>query len=51
MDRRDFVRLGMAAGALTGSAPALAVEFGRKVLYSTERPTFQELEESIKGKK
>ena len=37
--------------SLNGYAPALAVEFGRKVLYSTERPTFAELEEHIKKKK
>lgn len=37
--------------SMQGYAPQTAVEFGRKVLYSTERPTFQELEESIKGKK
>lgn len=34
--------------SLNGYAPQLAVEFGRKVLYSTERPTFMELEEHIK---
>jgi chemotaxis protein MotA len=27
------------------------VEFGRKVLYSTERPSFAELEGHVKGKK
>ena len=37
--------------SLNGYAPALAVEFGRKVLYSTERPTFTELESHVKGKK
>lgn len=37
--------------SLNGYAPALAVEFGRKVLYSTERPTFSELEEHIKKAK
>jgi chemotaxis protein MotA len=37
--------------SLNGYAPALAVEFGRKVLYSTERPTFMELEEHIKKAK
>jgi chemotaxis protein MotA len=37
--------------SLNGYAPALAVEFGRKVLYSTERPSFAELEEHIKKKK
>lgn len=35
--------------SLNGYAPALAVEFGRKVLYSTERPSFSELEEHVKG--
>ncbi|GGI16228.1 MAG: flagellar motor stator protein MotA [Oxalicibacterium faecigallinarum] len=34
--------------SLNGYAPALAVEFGRKVLFSTERPSFSELEEHIK---
>ena len=37
--------------SLNGYAPALAVEFGRKVLYSTERPTFAELEAHVKQKK
>lgn len=37
--------------SLQGYAPALAVEFGRKVLYSTERPTYAELEGQLKGKK
>jgi len=37
--------------SLNGYAPALAVEFGRKVLYSTERPSFSELEEHIKQSK
>ncbi|MGN6388530.1 MAG: flagellar motor stator protein MotA [Burkholderiaceae bacterium] len=37
--------------SLNGYAPALAVEFGRKVLYSTERPSFSELEEHIKSAK
>jgi chemotaxis protein MotA len=37
--------------SLNGYAPALAVEFGRKVLYSTERPTFLELEEHVKQAK
>lgn len=34
--------------SLNGYAPALAVEFGRKVLFSTERPSFYELEEHLK---
>jgi chemotaxis protein MotA len=37
--------------SLNGYAPAVAVEFGRKVLYSTERPTFGELEAHVKGAK
>lgn len=37
--------------SINGYAPAIAVEFGRKVLYSTERPTFSELEEHVKGAK
>ncbi len=36
--------------SLNGYAPALAVEFGRKVLYSTERPGFAELEDHVKRK-
>ena len=36
--------------SLNGYAPALAVEFGRKVLYSTERPGFAELEQHVKKK-
>jgi chemotaxis protein MotA len=37
--------------SMQGYAPAIAIEFGRKVLYSTERPTFSELEQHVKGKK
>lgn len=37
--------------SLNGYAPALSIEFGRKVLYSTERPNFLELEEHIKQSK
>ncbi len=37
--------------SLNGYAPQVAVEFGRKVLYSTERPSFSELEETVKQKK
>lgn len=37
--------------SLNGYAPQIAVEFGRKVLYSTERPGFSELESHVKGKK
>ena len=37
--------------SLNGYAPQVAVEFGRKVLYSTERPTFAELEAEMKARK
>jgi len=37
--------------SLNGYAPQVAVEFGRKVLYSTERPSFIELENTVKQKK
>jgi chemotaxis protein MotA len=37
--------------SLNGYAPAIAVEFGRKILYSTERPGFAELEAHIKQTK
>lgn len=33
---------------LNGYAPQLAVEFGRKILYSTERPTFTELDGHVR---
>jgi len=35
--------------SINGYAPAIAVEFGRKVLFSTERPSFSELEEHVRG--
>lgn len=37
--------------SMNGYAPQVAIEFGRKVLYSTDRPTFLELEEDIKDRK
>ena len=37
--------------SMQGYSPAVAIEFGRKVLYSTDRPSFQELEKQVKGKK
>lgn len=37
--------------SLHGYAPAIAVEFGRKVLNSTERPGFLELEDYVKQAK
>jgi len=36
--------------SLNGYAPQIAVEFGRKSLYSHTRPGFQELEDFVKGK-
>jgi chemotaxis protein MotA len=37
--------------SMNGYAPQVAVEFGRKVLYSTDRPGFTELEQEIKSRK
>lgn len=34
--------------SLHGYAPQLAVEFGRKILYSTERPSFSELDAHVR---
>lgn len=36
--------------SMQGYNPSTAIEFGRKVLYSTERPSFAELEEYVKKK-
>src|SRR5262245_52745479 len=44
----DCIKVTLLA-SLNGYAPALAIEFGRKVLYSTERPSFSELEGHLKG--
>ncbi|MBK1680017.1 flagellar motor stator protein MotA [Rhodocyclus tenuis] len=37
--------------SMSGYAPQVAVEFGRKVLYSTDRPSFRELEDELKARK
>ncbi len=37
--------------SMNGYAPQVAVEFGRKVLFSTDRPTFIELEQNLKSRK
>jgi chemotaxis protein MotA len=37
--------------SMQGYAPQVAIEFGRKVLFSTERPSFVELEGHVKGRK
>ena len=36
--------------SMQGYAPQVAIEFGRKVLYSGDRPTFTELESHVKKK-
>ncbi|WP_347556155.1 flagellar motor stator protein MotA [Robbsia sp. KACC 23696] len=37
--------------SLGGYAPSIAVEFGRKVLFTADRPSFNELEEAVKATK
>ncbi len=37
--------------SLNGYAPPIAVEFGRKTLYSSERPSFTELDEHVRAVK
>jgi len=37
--------------SLNGFSPQVCVEFGRKVLFSTERPSFRELEDDLKARK
>lgn len=37
--------------SMNGYAPQVAIEFGRKVLYANDRPTFTELEQEIKNRK
>jgi len=37
--------------SMNGYAPQIAVEFGRKTLFSSERPTFIELEEHVREAK
>ncbi|MDD5247900.1 MAG: flagellar motor stator protein MotA [Rhodocyclaceae bacterium] len=37
--------------SMNGYAPQVAVEFGRKVLFSADRPTFIELEDDLKARK
>jgi len=36
--------------SLNGYSPQVAIEFGRKVIFSSERPTFMELEDYVKRK-
>ncbi|HNG37851.1 MAG TPA: flagellar motor stator protein MotA, partial [Accumulibacter sp.] len=37
--------------SMSGYAPQVAVEFGRKTLVAGMRPTFRELEEELKNRK
>jgi chemotaxis protein MotA len=37
--------------SMSGYAPQVAIEFGRKVLFSHDRPTFLELETELKSRK
>ena len=37
--------------SMNGYAPQVAVEFGRKVLFASDRPSFIELEEDLKARK
>ena len=37
--------------SLSGYAPSVAVEFGRKVLFTNDRPTFQELDDTVRATK
>jgi chemotaxis protein MotA len=37
--------------AMSGYSPTIAVEFGRKVLFTVDRPSFQELEDRVKHTK
>jgi chemotaxis protein MotA len=37
--------------SMNGHPPTIAVEFGRKVLFSADRPSFIELEEAVKATK
>ena len=37
--------------SMSGYAPQVAVEFGRKVLFSNDRPSFSELEADLKARK
>ena len=37
--------------SMQGYSPQMAVEFGRKVLFTPDRPSFNELEDHVKGQK
>ncbi|HYB21728.1 MAG TPA: flagellar motor stator protein MotA [Thermodesulfobacteriota bacterium] len=46
----EVVKAGLTAFA-KGFNPMVAVEFGRRSIFDDHRPTFQEMEEALKGKK
>ena len=46
----EVVKAGLTAFA-KGFNPIVAVEFGRRSIFDDHRPTFQEMEEAVKGKK
>jgi chemotaxis protein MotA len=37
--------------SMSGYSPSIAVEFGRKVVFSPDRPSFQELEDAVRATK
>jgi chemotaxis protein MotA len=37
--------------SMSGYSPTVAVEFGRKVVFSTDRPSFEELEDAVRNTK
>jgi chemotaxis protein MotA len=37
--------------SMSGYAPPVAVEFGRKVLFTADRPSFKELDEAVRATK
>lgn len=45
----EAIKMCLVASA-QGLPPALAVEFGRKALFAADRPSFTELESSVKGR-
>ena len=46
----EVIKAGLTAFA-KGFNPIVAVEFGRRSIFDDHRPTFQEMEEAVKGKK
>jgi chemotaxis protein MotA len=46
----ECIKAGVVAYA-KGNAPIIVVEFARRVIYSSVRPTFAEVEDAVRGKK